>query len=128
MTPYEKALKKREKKTCITCSSRTVVNGASYCKKDGKLLHPMLLEPPYGGCPIDMIAHATSEEIETPIGYETDAFTPNQMEEFVNLINPVCKWLQKNGHPHMKVIVLPTYAEIVEGLYACYVDREENDE
>lgn len=50
MTPLERARQKR--KTCITCESRTEVNGVSYCEKDGKLLHPMLLTWP-GPCPIE---------------------------------------------------------------------------
>ena len=48
MTPLERA--KQRRKTCQTCESRKVINGASYCERDGKLLHPMLLEN-LGPCP-----------------------------------------------------------------------------
>ena len=58
------------------------------------------------------------------MGYETEMFTEEQKKEFDKLIKPVCNWLLKNGHPHMKVIVLPTYAEIVEGAYGLSTARE----
>lgn len=48
MTPLERA--RQRGKTCRTCESRTVINGVSYCEKDGKMLHPMLLQYP-GPCP-----------------------------------------------------------------------------
>ncbi len=50
-TPLEIAME-RKKKTCISCESRTEIDGVSYCKVDGKILHPMILEPPYTHCPI----------------------------------------------------------------------------
>ena len=50
MTPLERA--SQRKKTCKTCESRTEINGVSYCEKDGKMLHPMLLQWP-GPCPIE---------------------------------------------------------------------------
>ena len=56
------------------------------------------------------------------MGYETDRYTEEQVQEFETAIKPVCEWLQKNGHPHMKIIVLPTYAEIVEGTTGVNVD------
>ena len=52
-TPLEKARRRHKEKTCFTCEDRTVIGGASYCEKDGKMLHPMLLEKPYGPCPIE---------------------------------------------------------------------------
>lgn len=53
MTPLQSALNKQNMKTCIKCDDRVKINGASYCKVDGKLLHPMLLEPPFCPCPIE---------------------------------------------------------------------------
>ena len=52
-TPLEMAQRRQKEKTCATCKDRTVIGGASYCEKDGKMLHPMLLENPYGPCPIE---------------------------------------------------------------------------
>ena len=52
MTPLEKAMQRQREKTCLTCNSRVEIGGVSYCKKDGKILHPMLLEYP-GPCPIE---------------------------------------------------------------------------
>lgn len=51
-TPLEIALDSK-KKTCASCPDRVEVKGISYCRKNGKILHPMLLEKPYGECPIE---------------------------------------------------------------------------
>ena len=51
------------------------------------------------------------------MGYETERFTEQQMAEFIRLTEPLVAWLNRNGHPHMKIIILPTYAEIVEGVH-----------
>lgn len=51
-TPLEIAIEGKKKK-CINCESRIEIDGVSYCKVDGKILHPMLLEPPYSLCPIE---------------------------------------------------------------------------
>ena len=56
VTPLEKARQRQMGKTCATCKERTVINGVSYCEKDGKLLHPFLLMEPYGPCPIEQRA------------------------------------------------------------------------
>lgn len=36
-TPLEIAMEKK-KKTCMSCESRTEIDGVSYCKVDGKML------------------------------------------------------------------------------------------
>lgn len=36
--------------------------------------------------------------------------------EFHNLVLPVMEWLDKNHHPHTKIILDSTRAELVEGL------------
>lgn len=36
-------------------------------------------------------------------------------EEFEKLAKPLNKWLQKNGHPHMTIIITFDSAELVEG-------------
>lgn len=41
---------------------------------------------------------------------------PYDINEFKALIAPVVEWLQKNGHPHMKIIVEQDGAELVEGV------------
>ena len=53
MTPLEKARRRQREKTCAACEDRTIIDDVSYCEKDGKILHPMLLEKPYGPCPIE---------------------------------------------------------------------------
>lgn len=53
-SPLEIALESKGKqKTCASCQDRVNVKGVSYCKKDGKILHPMLLAEPYAECPIE---------------------------------------------------------------------------
>jgi len=55
MTPLEIAKRRRRMKTCLTCSDRIEINGVSYCEKDGKLIHPMLLDRNYQTeCPDDI--------------------------------------------------------------------------
>jgi len=39
-----------------------------------------------------------------------------KQEEFWDLVKPLMIWLKANYHPHVKVIVEPTIAELVEGL------------
>lgn len=36
-------------------------------------------------------------------------------EEFEKLAKPLNEWLQKNGHPHMQIIISFDGAEVVEG-------------
>ena len=44
-------------------------------------------------------------------------------EEFKELSRPLIKWLNDNYHPHVKIIIDPTSAELVEGLMSfCTVD------
>jgi hypothetical protein len=38
-----------------------------------------------------------------------------QKEEFTALCKPLNEWLQKNYHPHAKIIIETDHAEIVEG-------------
>lgn len=40
----------------------------------------------------------------------------DQKEEFEKVIEPAIKWLNDNCHPHVKIIVTTTDAEIVEGV------------
>lgn len=37
-------------------------------------------------------------------------------KEFEAVVEPVIKFLNDHGHPHMTVIIDSTYAELVEGL------------
>ena len=62
MTPLEIARQRAAMKTCLTCESRVEINGASYCEVDGKLLHPMLLDPKYPSeCPIEIERRRTKK-------------------------------------------------------------------
>lgn len=47
--------------------------------------------------------------------------------EFETITKPVIKWLNDNGHPHMKAIVDQTSAELVEGLCSVYTEEFIND-
>ena len=47
LTPLEKARARCDRKTCLICPDRAVIRKTSYCGVDGKLLHPMLLDPSY---------------------------------------------------------------------------------
>jgi len=38
------------------------------------------------------------------------------IDEFTALCKPLNEWLQKNYHPHAKIIIETNYAEIVEGV------------
>jgi hypothetical protein len=40
------------------------------------------------------------------------------LEEFKVLCKPLNEWLQKNYHPHAKIIIETDNAEIVEGIMA----------
>lgn len=46
-TPLERAQQRAQMKSCPDCEDRVEIRGASYCRKDGKLLHPMLLDRRY---------------------------------------------------------------------------------
>ena len=35
--------------------------------------------------------------------------------EFIELVNPVMKWMAENLHPHTKIIIEANLAELVEG-------------
>ena len=39
-----------------------------------------------------------------------------QRQEFKELTDPLIKYLNDNHHPHMKIIIDPSSAEIVEGV------------
>ena len=52
LTPLERARLRQKRRTCTNCPDRVMIDGVSYCGRDGKLLHPMLLEYP-GPCPIE---------------------------------------------------------------------------
>lgn len=39
-----------------------------------------------------------------------------KQEEFELLVKPLIEWLNKNYHPHTKILVEQTRAEILEGL------------
>lgn len=40
-----------------------------------------------------------------------------KMEEFEKLTRPVIKFLNDNFHPHVEVIISPSSAEILEGVF-----------
>ena len=44
-------------------------------------------------------------------------------DEFLAAVEPLVKFLNDNGHPHMTVLVTPTGAEIVEGVYSITLDK-----
>lgn len=48
--------------------------------------------------------------------------TSEQRREFEEAAKPLIKWLNENWHPHVKVLVDQTSAEVVEG---CLVFRTE---
>jgi hypothetical protein len=48
--------------------------------------------------------------------------TKKLMEEFRELCKPINEWLQKNYHPHTKIIIENDYAEIVEGTMAVHFE------
>lgn len=50
-------------------------------------------------------------------------FTEEQRTEFESLSRPLIEWLNKNGHPHMEIIIDNTGAVIAEGLL-CYHTEE----
>ena len=44
-------------------------------------------------------------------------------EQLKELTKPVMEWLNKNGHPHMKVIIETNSVELVEGVSAFTTDE-----
>jgi hypothetical protein len=53
---------------------------------------------------------------------EGQGITAQQREEFKQLTMPLIEWLNKNFHPHTKVIVDQTSAELSEGSIAHYTE------
>lgn len=49
---------------------------------------------------------------------EAEAMMEKRRTEFELMVRPIMEWLNKVGHPHMKIIIDCTCAEIVEGLNA----------
>ena len=43
MTPLEMAKQRKAVKNCLNCADMETINGAAYCGKSGKLIHPYLL-------------------------------------------------------------------------------------
>lgn len=43
MTPLEMAKQRTAVKNCLNCGDLEIINGAAYCKRSGKLIHPYLL-------------------------------------------------------------------------------------
>lgn len=55
LTPLEKAQRMKNRRTCLSCAEREEINGVSYCRESGKLLHPYLLDVEYPAiCPHDI--------------------------------------------------------------------------
>ena len=55
LTPLERAQQRAATKSCPVCEDRIQIRGASYCRIDGKMLHPMLLDTQYPNrCPIEL--------------------------------------------------------------------------
>ena len=52
------------------------------------------------------------------IPYSSKGFTEEQREEFDKMAKPLIKWLNDNGHPHMKIIIDPSSYEVVSGEFA----------
>ena len=49
---------------------------------------------------------------------EYEAVRERRRADFEGMARPLMEWLNKVGHPHMKIIIDCTHAEIVEGLNA----------
>ena len=49
-------------------------------------------------------------------------------EEFIEVTNKLIKWLRKNGHPHMTIIVTQTSAELLEGQMAHSTEQKATTE
>jgi len=51
-----------------------------------------------------------------------------QEKEFKTMTLPLIKWLRENHHPHMKIILTCTEAELVEGCISIvddeYIDKK----
>ena len=45
------------------------------------------------------------------------------MKNFEKVVKPVIEWLQKNMHPHSKVIIENDKAELVEGVSCVVYDK-----
>lgn len=43
--------------------------------------------------------------------------------EFNKLATPLIQWLNNNFHPHTKIIIDQTGAELLEGSYAIYTEE-----
>jgi hypothetical protein len=43
-----------------------------------------------------------------------DGLSKKELAEFKKLCKPLNEWLQKNYHPHVKIIIENDHAEIVE--------------
>jgi hypothetical protein len=41
---------------------------------------------------------------------------PKEHLEFIEAVKPLIKYINDYGHPHMKIIVTPTSAELLEGV------------
>ena len=62
LTPLERARLRRKEKTCLSCEYREEVNGVSYCRRSGKLLHPYLLDARYPTrCPHEIKEETSGE-------------------------------------------------------------------
>ena len=65
LTPLERARMRSKccnRKTCPTCEDREEIDGVSYCRKSGKLLHPYLLDARYTArCPHEIEEERISE-------------------------------------------------------------------
>jgi hypothetical protein len=56
--------------------------------------------------------------LKAPTRRETPEQRKALMDEFLALCKPINDWLQKNYHPHARVIIENDHAEIVEGSMA----------
>jgi hypothetical protein len=48
-------------------------------------------------------------------------------ELFKSLVDPLIKFLNDHGHPHMRVIIDTTSAEVVEGISPYYTEEHVKD-
>lgn len=44
-------------------------------------------------------------------------------DEFIQITEPVIRWLNENAHPHMSVIITTTDAEMLEGVLCHKTDE-----
>lgn len=62
-TPLEKALERASKiDYCDECKNFTIVGDAAYCKADGKLIHPLMVERGQGYGPARNCKNAEKAE------------------------------------------------------------------